>query len=129
GSINDDYSLGRMIKDIELIRQKYKADKIYLIAHSFGGILALNYALKYPSHVKGVILANSTLNLLYSVQNQINYMNGLLRTGYKVTDSSQIIPTFKKAQSEFIKKDLIYKLLSDDRANIDLLDSIDAQNP
>lgn len=128
-SKNDDYSLERMLKDIELIRQKYNADSIYLVAHSFGGILAVNYAHKYPAHVKGIILVNSTLNLLYSVQNQIHYMNNLLKTDYKASDSSQIIPTFKKVQSELAKQGLIYKLLSDNENNIHLLNKIDEESP
>ena len=129
GSKNDDYSLERMLKDIELIRQKYNADKVYLIAHSFGGILAVNYAQKYPDHIKGIILVNSTLNLFYSIQNQIDYMNNLLKTDYKAADASQIIPTFKKVQSEFVEKGFIYKLLSDNKNNADLLNKIDSKNP
>ena len=128
GTINDDYSLERMLMDIELIRQKYNADSIYLIAHSFGGILAVNYALRYPSHVKGLILANSTLDLLYSIQNQIYYMNSLLKTDYQVRDSLQILPTFKQLQSEAVKEGLIYKLLSDNKNNIHLLHKIDKEN-
>ena len=129
GSKNDDYSLARMLKDIEAIRQRYEADSVYLMAHSFGGILAVNYAQKYPNHLKGVILVNSTLNLFYSIQNQIDYMNSLLKTDYKAVDSSQIIPTFKKAQSKFVKEGFIYKLLSDTINNVDLLNKIDDENP
>lgn len=128
-SKNDDYSLERMLKDIELIRQNYGADSVYLIAHSFGGILAVNYAHQYPTHVKGIVLINSTLNLLYSIRNQIHFMNKLLNTDYKAGDSSQIIPTFKKAQSELVKQGSIYKLLSDNKKNIDLLNKIDEENP
>src|SRR5690606_7923667 len=129
GSKNDDYSLERMLEDIELIRQRYHADKVYLIAHSFGGILAVNYALKYPDRIKGLILVNATLNLFYSIQNQIDYMNSLLKTDYKANDSSQIIPTFKKVQSEFVEEGFIYKLLSDNTNNVDLLNKIDWENP
>lgn len=129
GSQNDNYSLESMLEDIELIRQRYHADKVYLIAHSFGGILAVNYALKYPNHIKGLILVNTTLNLFYSIQNQIDYMNSLLKTDYKANDASQIIPTFKKAQSEFVEEGFIYKLLSDNKNNADLLNKIDKENP
>lgn len=127
-SKNDDYSLERMLKDLDLVRQKYNAAKIYLIAHSFGGILAVNYARNYPSHVKGLIFANSTLNLPYSIQNQIDYMNSRLKTDYTASDSSQLFSTFKKVQSEFIEEGLIYKLLSDNKHNVDLLNKIDRRN-
>ena len=129
GSINDDYSLESMINDIELIRQNYQADKVYLMAHSFGGILAVNYALKYPEHIKGLILVNSTLHLFYSIENQIDYMNSLLKTAYKANDVSQIIPTFKQVQAEFVETGSIYKLLSDHKNNVDILNQVDSENP
>jgi len=129
GSKNDDYSLEKMLEDIEMIRQRYNANKVYLIAHSFGGILAVNYAQKYPDHIKGLIFVNSTLNLFYSIQHQINYMNSLLKTDYKAADTSQIISTFKKVQSKFVEEGFIYKLLSDNKNNADLLNKIDSKNP
>ena len=125
---NDDYSLSRMLKDIEEIRIRYNADKVYLLAHSFGGILAANYALQYPSHVKGIILANCTLNLNYSIQNQIDYMNTSMGTSYTTSDAS-LLNALIKVRSEFDKKGLVYKLLSDNKQNIDLLHSIDNTNP
>lgn len=129
GSKNDDYSLEKMLEDIEMIRQRYNANKVYLIAHSFGGILAVNYAQKYPDHIKGLIFVNSTLNLFYSIQHQIDYMNSLLKTDYKAVDTSQIIPTFKNVQSKFVEEGFIYKLLSDNKNNADLLNKIDSENP
>lgn len=129
GSKNDDYSLEKMLEDIEMIRQRYNANKVYLIAHSFGGILAVNYAQKYPAHIKGLIFVNSTLNLFYSIQHQIDYMNSLLKTDYKAVDTSQIIPTFKNVQSKFVEEGFIYKLLSDNKNNADLLNKIDSENP
>ncbi len=70
---NNDYSLARMVEDIENIRAATGADKVYLLAHSFGGILAYNYALKYPQHVKGLILLNATLSINHSLRNQIAF--------------------------------------------------------
>lgn len=126
---NEDYSLDRMLKDIEEIRIKYNADKVYLLAHSFGGILAANYALHYPSNVKGVILANCTLHLNYSIQNQINYMNGIMGTYYSAADSNSLLPALIQTRTEFDKKGLVYTLLSNSKKNIGLLHDIDGKNP
>ncbi|TDS50501.1 hypothetical protein [Myroides indicus] len=56
-------------------------------------------------------------------------MKDFLNTDYKATDSSQIISTFRKAQSEFFEQGSIYKLLSDNKYNTDLLNKIDEENP
>ncbi|PKF74555.1 alpha/beta fold hydrolase [Chryseobacterium sp. PMSZPI] len=122
------YALDRMVEDIEEIRQQYKTEKVYLLAHSFGGILAINYASKYPEHIKGIILANCTLNLKYSLQQQINYMNQLMNTDFTLSDSS-LLPDFIKAKNALGKKGLNYKMLSDNKNNIQLLNKIDSKNP
>ncbi|HEX3757883.1 MAG TPA: alpha/beta fold hydrolase [Kofleriaceae bacterium] len=42
-------------------RARQLANQIYLLSHSFGGVIAFRYIEKYPEHVRGLILANSTL--------------------------------------------------------------------
>lgn len=122
------YNLNRMIADIEEIRKQYGAEKVYLLAHSFGGILATHYALQYPDHVQGIILANCTLNMKYSLQQQINYMNKLMNTDFKMTDAT-LLSDFITAKKELGKKGLDYKMLSDRKENIELLNKIDSKNP
>jgi len=46
--VDKNYSLDRMVDDIEDIRRSSGVEKIYLLSHSFGGIIAVNYAKKYP---------------------------------------------------------------------------------
>ena len=130
-SKNGIYSVDRMIKDIDLIRKHYHAKKVYLLSHSFGGILAVNYALKYPNHVKGLILANSTLNISYSLINQINYINKLLKTNFTPSDttSASIMSTFLDAKKAIAANELSYKILSDNKKDVDLVDEIDTKNP
>jgi len=126
-----DYSLTRMVKDIDLIREHYGATKVYLMAHSFGGILALNYALSHPDRVEGLILVNSTLSMRYSIEGQINYINHLLQTNYAAPDSTSasLISTFMKAKKALTQKGLAYKMLSDNKINVDRVEEIDTQNP
>lgn len=126
-----DYSMDRMIEDIELIRRHYNSDKVYLMSHSFGGVLAVNYALKFPQHVKGLILVNSTLNLRYSLNNQIKYINSLLKTDFTPPDSTStsLMSTFLSARKALSAKDLNYKMLSDNKNSVDLVDKIDGKNP
>jgi proline iminopeptidase len=97
-SSEGNYSPDRMIEDIEEIRKHYGAEKVYLLAHSFGGILATQYASKYPDHVKGLILANCTLNMKYSLQQQISYMNKLMNTDFKAEDAT-LLSDFITAKS------------------------------
>lgn len=49
-------TLPDLVEDIEKIRKFFKLDKINLYGGSFGTTLALSYAIKYPQHVKTIVL-------------------------------------------------------------------------
>ena len=44
------------LEDIERIRQILGEDKLILVGHSFGGLLAVLYAAEYPENVKALVL-------------------------------------------------------------------------
>ena len=50
----------RFVEEVEQVRQAIGADSanFYVLGNSWGGILAMEYALKYQQHVKGLLVAN-----------------------------------------------------------------------
>ena len=56
------YTFARHVDEIEGLRQALKLEKINLIGHSYGGIVAQAFAIKYPGSVKRLILANTFFN-------------------------------------------------------------------
>lgn len=50
----------RFVEEVEQVRQALglASDNFFLLGHSWGGILALEYALKYQQHLKGLIISN-----------------------------------------------------------------------
>lgn len=52
---SNDYAIATLVEDIEALRQALGAPKIALLGHSFGGLLALEYAAKYPERVSHVV--------------------------------------------------------------------------
>lgn len=54
----EEYSIERDISDLEALRVAMKYDKINILGHSYGSIVAQLYALKYPEHTKHLIIAN-----------------------------------------------------------------------
>lgn len=50
----------RFVDEVEQVRKALNLDKsnFYLLGHSWGGILALEYALKYQDNLKGLIISN-----------------------------------------------------------------------
>lgn len=54
------WSLPRYVEEVEQIRQALhlSSENFYLLGHSWGAILAMDYAVKYQWHLKGLILSN-----------------------------------------------------------------------
>jgi len=52
--------LGRFVEEVEQVRKALGLDRrnFYLYGQSWGGLLAIEYALKYPQHLKGLIISN-----------------------------------------------------------------------
>lgn len=50
----------RFVEEVEQVRNALGlgADNFYLLGHSWGGILAIEYALKYQQNLKGLIISN-----------------------------------------------------------------------
>jgi len=52
--------LPRFVEEVEQVRTALRLDpgNFYLLGHSWGGLLAIEYALKYQQHLKGLIVSN-----------------------------------------------------------------------
>jgi proline iminopeptidase len=57
---NDLWVTERFVEEVEQVRTALglSKDNFYLLGHSWGGILAIEYALKYQQHLKGLIISN-----------------------------------------------------------------------
>ncbi|SEH29013.1 alpha/beta fold hydrolase [Chryseobacterium culicis] len=128
---SENYHLEKMIQDIEALRQHLRLKKIFLLAHSFGGIIAVNYAKKYPQHTKGLILANVTLHFLNdeSVKEQIEYGNSLLQVKNREVPKDSLSSELSKISSALRKKRIGYKFLTEDIETIKEMDKIDSLHP
>jgi proline iminopeptidase len=54
------FELPRFVDEVEQVRQALKLDResFYLYGRSWGGVLGIEYALKYQQHLKGLIVSN-----------------------------------------------------------------------
>lgn len=56
------YSVALMVDDHEQLRRLWGVDRIALIGHSFGTLLALEYAARYPKHVSHLVLSGAVVD-------------------------------------------------------------------
>ena len=70
------YELPRFVDEVEQVRVALGLDKdnFYLLGHSWGGILAMEYALAHQDHLKGLIISN----MMASIPAYNEYANKML---------------------------------------------------
>ena len=67
------WTVERFCEEVEQVRQALGLDQFYLLGHSWGGMLGIEYALKYQAHLKGLIVSNMTA----SIPSYVAYTNEL----------------------------------------------------
>ncbi len=70
------WTIDRFVDEVDQVRQAIGADSsnFYLIGNSWGGILAMEYALKHQDHLKGMVVAN----MMASIPEYVQYFNNTL---------------------------------------------------
>jgi proline iminopeptidase len=70
------YELPRFVEEVEQVRQALDLDRsnFYLLGHSWGGILAIEYALAYQQHLKGLVISN----MMSSIPAYVDYASTVL---------------------------------------------------
>jgi proline iminopeptidase len=67
------WTVERFCEEVEEVRAALGLDQFFLYGQSWGALLAIEYSLKYPAHLRGVILSNIT----GSVASYETYLNHL----------------------------------------------------
>ncbi len=72
----DLWNIEHFVEEVEQVRQALglTKDNFFLCGHSWGGILAIEYALKYQDNLKGLIISN----MVPSIPDYIHYANNVL---------------------------------------------------
>ena len=97
-------SMDTIVDDLEVLRKKLGFDKIYILGHSIIGLMALEYAGKYPEYTHGVIIIDTP------PQFHNNYMD-IVNANWeeKASDERKKIFDDNQERIEAINKDSISK--------------------
>ena len=99
-----EYTLERDIDDLEGLRIAMHLDKINVLGHSYGGVVAQGYAVKYPQHLKHLILANTFHSFVMWQENDDNSNHEIKENYPEVWDTLMII-----RNQGYISSDEIYQ--------------------
>lgn len=53
------WKVDRFVEEVETVRKALGLQDFYLLGHSWGGLLALEYSYKYQQHLKGLLISNA----------------------------------------------------------------------
>jgi proline iminopeptidase len=75
----DLWTIDRFVDEVEQVRQALDLhrDNFYLVGHSWGGILAIEYALRFQRNLKGLVISN----MMASIPAYNEYANRVLKPG------------------------------------------------
>ena len=126
---NKNYSPERMAKDFEEVRVALGIKKWILMPHSFGAILATQYAVKYPESVKAMIYLNGTISIDHSARSGLQKTIELLKgRGVDVSeleqDSIDLFERWGKGFGKLQELGIFHNMMFDTRGNFDYHDSV-----
>ncbi len=76
-----EYSLERAVEDVEALRAALKIPRWNVVGHSYGGVVAQGYAIKYPRSISRAVLTN-TLISGEAWQAALDYCNEQVKNQY-----------------------------------------------
>ena len=123
---NGDYSADRMVKDFEEIRKSLGISRWLTMGHSFGGILQMQYVLRCPDAIAGMLMFNCTLDLQESVSSALPKAYEFIdEPGLKMylNDSIPIVERITKLYGRLREKDMFWKMGYDSRESEELMNS------
>ncbi|UPL47904.1 alpha/beta fold hydrolase [Hymenobacter sublimis] len=109
-SRRQDYSLARMVQDLEELRQHLGLEKWVVMAHSFGGTIATAYATRYPKRVQALVLVNSVLNPPASLESMLQYGTSLLPPAQQPNPNLPLMQRFGMVMGALQQKKLAWQL-------------------
>ena len=65
------WSMAGAVADVDAVREYLGADRIDVLGHSYGGMLALQYALDHPSRVRRLVLSSTAPSVARCVAAQV----------------------------------------------------------
>lgn len=71
-----DYSIARLVTDLEGLRRQLGIRQWHVAGHSFGGLLALEYAAAHPDRVRKLVLISAASDIPAACQARVDFLAG-----------------------------------------------------
>lgn len=125
---DSNYSMDRMVKDFEEVRQALGIKQWLTLGHSFGGILQMGYAERHPESIKGMLMICCGLNMKEAMHEMVPKACEILGKDVRSYTDQSLAPEekMKRIQSlygELREKDLFWKMGYADRKSFEMMNA------
>jgi proline iminopeptidase len=103
------FTIERGVEEVEGVRAQLSLGKVHLIGHSYGGLLAIAYALKYQQNLKSLIIASGLASVPLTISEMNRLKSELPKEVYDILIKYEQIgdyenPEYQKAVEVFYKR-------------------------
>jgi proline iminopeptidase len=102
------WTIERFRDEVEAVRSGLNLDQFYLFGHSWGGMLAIEYALAYQQHLKGLVLSNTTAAVLSPVKHVAELRAALPEDARAILDKYEKAGQFDAPEYQKIMMEQVY---------------------
>jgi proline iminopeptidase len=102
------WTIERFRDEVEAVRSGLNLDQFYLLGHSWGGMLAIEYALAYQQHLTGLVLSNTTAAVLSPVKHVAELRAALPEGVRAILDKYEKAGQFDASEYQKIMMDQVY---------------------
>lgn len=88
------WNTARFVEEVEQVRKGLGLENFYILGHSWGSLLAMEYLNKYQNHVKGAVLSNMT----GSIDDFVNY-SAVLKSKLFTNKEKQLFDSLDMAKA------------------------------
>lgn len=105
------WNITRFVEELRILKNSLRIEKTFILGHSWGSMLAAEYAIKYPHEIKALILSGTFLSVPLWIRDTNRLKKGLSKNTQEVIHKNEKAGTlnskeYQKATLEFYKKHL-----------------------
>ena len=102
------WTIERYVEEVEEVREGLQLNSFVLYGHSFGGALAMEYALKYPQHLRGLIVSNMAASSASFLRHTATWKLQLSAADQGKMKSLEAREAYDSPEYQHIMMDLLY---------------------
>ena len=122
------YSIPLMVDDLEQLRRLWKVERIALVGHSFGTVLGLEYAAKYPDRVSHLILTGAVVDFPAAMDLQCERLQRIDPEAYKRSVEGLAKGSTRRCRLSAAGRSFIDSAMYPDPAIMKLVDETDSSD-